>query len=136
MIAYLGCKRVLSEENLANSVEFVRIFVYGGKKEEDLVDTRVRMYKKQSKKKTSSLPPNPNSLRYYILRTHHLAFIWKRCLYAIVVPLPLNENGWKEDNGIVVPIWYKCSQLPPSMNKKKIRIHCRCRRCNYDRRIF
>ena len=103
---------------MANSVEFVRIFVYGGKKEMDLVDTRVRMYKKQSKKKTSSLPPNPNSLRYYILRTHHLAFIWKRCLYAIVVPLPLNENGWKEDNVIVVPIWYKCSQLPPSTNKK------------------
>ena len=76
------------------------------------------MYKEQLKKKTSSLPPDPNSIRYDILRKHHQAFVWKRCLNDIIEPLPLNENGWKVCNDIVLPIWYTCSQLPPHIGKK------------------
>ena len=45
LIEDLGNKRKLSEEALGNCVEFVRCFVYGGKNGEDLVDTKVRMYR-------------------------------------------------------------------------------------------
>ena len=98
-------------------MEFVRRFLYGGKNGEDLVDTKVRMYKEQSKKTTSSLPPDPNSLRFDILRKHYQSFIWRKCLEPHIECLPLNENGWKECDDNIVPVWYICSQLPPSMSK-------------------
>ena len=118
LIKNLGCESKLSDEDIDNSVEFIRRFIYNGKKGEDLVDTRIRMYKEQVKKKSSALPPDPNSIRYDILRKHHQAFVWKRCLNDIIEPLPLSENGWKVCNDIVLPIWYECSQLPPHIGKR------------------
>ena len=32
----------------------------------------------------------------------------------IVNPLQLEGYGWKEIDGMIVPIWYTCPQLPPS----------------------
>ena len=38
----------------------------------------------------------------------------------LVEQLPLNDNGWMvNDEGSITPIWYSCSQLPPSMCKKR-----------------
>ena len=92
--------------------------VYGGKEGESLVDTRVRMYQQQTKKKTSSLPPDPNSLKHDILRKHHQAYTWKRSIDQYIDPLPLNENGWNEEEGDLIPVWYTCKQLPLSLRQK------------------
>ena len=84
LIKNLGCELKLPDEDIDNSVEFIRRFIYNGKKGEDLVDTRIRMYKEQVKKKTSALPPDPNSIRY----DWKIRFVWKRCLNDIIEPLP------------------------------------------------
>ena len=92
--------------------------VYGRKEDEDMIATKVRMYCQQKKKMSSSLPPDTNSMRHDMLRKHHQAYIWRRCLQHMVDPLPLEGNGWKMDDGFVVPVWYTCPQLPPTIQKK------------------
>ena len=84
----------LADEALANIVEFVRKFVYCGRKGEDLVGTKVRMYEEQKTKRSSTLPPDPNSLKYDILRKHHQAYTWMRCLESILNTFSLDEYGW------------------------------------------
>ena len=119
MIEDLGRERCFPEEASDAYIQFVRCIIYGDKQGGDLVATKVRMYHDHTKKTTSSLPADPNSMRFDILRKHHQAYTWKRCLQALVEPLPLNDNGWKvNDEGLIIPIWYTCSQLPPGMCKK------------------
>ena len=122
LINQLGIDTNLSNEALADIVEFVRRFVYCGKKGEDLVSTKVRMYEEQASKRSSSLPPDPDSLKYDILRKHHQAYSWVRCLEPVVATLPFNEYGWKKVNGAIVPVWYTCPQFPPGGKKRKKRI--------------
>ena len=58
-------------------------------------------------------------MRFDILRKHHQAYTWQRCVQALVEPLPLNDNGWKvNDEGLIIPTWYTCSQLPPGICKE------------------
>ena len=45
LIKDLGKEKLLSEQAIDSCVEFVRLVVYGGYKDESLVDTRVRMYR-------------------------------------------------------------------------------------------
>ena len=119
----LGCERCISEDSFNACMEFVIYIVYGGKEGEDMIATKVRMYCQQKKKMSSSLPPDTNSMRHDILRKHHQAYIWRRCLQPMVDPLPLEGNGWKmDDDGFVVPVWYTCPQLPPTIQKKARKI--------------
>ena len=79
------------------------------------------MYEEQKTKRSSTLPPDPNSLKNDILRKHHQTYTWLRCLEPIVETLPLDEFGWKVDNEVVVPVWYTCPQLPSGESKKRKR---------------
>ena len=45
LIKDLGKEKLLSEQAIDSCVEFVRLVVYGGYKDESLIDTRVRMYR-------------------------------------------------------------------------------------------
>ena len=103
MIEGLGKDEMPSELILNDCMEFVRRYVYCGKPQEDLVATKVRMYKNQAVKRSSSLPPDPNSLRHDILRKHHQAYTWRRCIERIIVPLPIQKYDWKRVNGVIVP---------------------------------
>ena len=87
--------------------------MYCGKEKESLVETKVRMYKEQSKKRSCSLPPDQNSLRYDILRKHHQTYIWLRSLEPIVNQLPVEDFGWTKNSESLVPLWYTCPRLPP-----------------------
>ena len=42
-----------------------------------------------------------------------------RCLEPIVNTLSLDEYGWQEENGAIVPVWYTCLQFPPGNRKGK-----------------
>ena len=119
LISQLGVEEKLTDEALANIVEFVRKFVYCGRKGEDLVGTKVRMYEEQKMKRSSTLPPDPNSLKHDILRKHHQAYTWMRCLEPIVNTLSLDEYGWQEENGAIIPVWYTCPQFPLGNRKRK-----------------
>ncbi len=117
MIEGLGKDDAPSELIISDCMEFVRRYIYCGKPKEDLVATKVRMHNDQTVKRSSSLPPDPNSLRHDILRKHHQAYTWRRCTERIVTPLPIDKYGWKRVNGVIVPLWYTCPQLPKCLQK-------------------
>ena len=64
MIEDVGRERCFPEEASDACIDFVRCILYGGKQGEDLVATKVRMYHDETKKTTSSLPPDTNSMRF------------------------------------------------------------------------
>ena len=71
--------------------------------------SRVRMYRNQREKKSSSLPPDPNSCRQDILRRHHQAYI-RRCVEPWIESLIPEEYGWKKDiHGYLVVHMYGIS---------------------------
>ena len=89
--------------------------MYGGHDDEEYVETRIRLYKRQNKKTTLSLPPDPNSCLQAVLRANHQSFQWTRCLEENVEDIDMLKNGWDvRKDGMVVPVWFTCSQYPPS----------------------
>ena len=77
------------------------------------------MYKKQEKKSSPPLPSDLNSCTRAILLAHHQEFVSRRCLEKDIESIDFADNGWKIDkDGLVVPVWFTCSQLPPSVTKK------------------
>ena len=77
------------------------------------------MYEDQKVKRSSTLPPDLNSLTHDILRKHHQAYTWMRCLEPNVETLPPENFGWKEKDGSIVPVWYTCPKLPTVSRKRK-----------------
>ena len=71
LIDELGVNENLSDNAMEDIVEFVRKYVYCGRKGEDLVRTKMRMYQDQKTKRSSTLWPDLNSLKYDIIRKHH-----------------------------------------------------------------
>ena len=57
----LGEEKELSENAIQDCIEFVKLVVYGGKTDETLVQTKIRMYLAQKEKQSSNLPPDPYS---------------------------------------------------------------------------
>ena len=131
LIHELGLERYPSDKTLYNVIEFVRKFVYCGKEGENLVSTKLRMYEEQTVKRSSALPPDPDSLKNDILRKHHQAYYWLRCLDSMLDTLPFTEYGWQKVNNTIVPIWYNCPQFPPS-NKKRKRVEESGNKTNSD----
>ena len=118
LIEDLGKDETPSDVTITNCMEFVRSYVYCGKPNEDLVATKVRMYNDQAVKKSSTLPPDLNSLRHDILSKYHQAYTWRRCTERIIIRLPTDKYSWKKFNGvIIVPLWYTCPQLPKCLRK-------------------
>ena len=58
-------------------------------------------------------------MKHDVLRKHHQAYTWKRSLDQYIDPLPLHENGWNEEEGDLIPVWYTCKQLPPLRQKTR-----------------
>ena len=52
-----------------------------------------------------------------ILRKHHQAYTWRRCLKRLVTELPLEKHGWKKREKMIVPLWYTCPQFPKCLQK-------------------
>ena len=63
-------------------------YAYNGKPNEDLLGTKAQLYNAQALKKTSSLPPDPNSLPHNILYKHHQAYTWRQYTDSIILQLP------------------------------------------------
>ena len=86
----------------------------------DLYNVIYLTIKDTCKKKSSlPLPPDLNPCTQAILNAHHQAFVSRRCLEKDIEPIDFADNGWKMDkDDLVVPVWFTCSQLPPSVTKK------------------
>ena len=120
MIENLGCLKELPERDIEDCTNFVQTVMYAGRQNEGYVATRIRLYKQQKKKTSLSLPPDPNSCKYAILRAHHQVFQWLRCGHQNIEFIPLKSNGWKVDeDGNVTPLWFTCAQLPNSVTSKR-----------------
>lgn len=120
LLAGLGQELILSRENIDKCKEFIRSVIYQGNPNESYVQTRMNLYDKQSPKNktTMTIPPDEDSCTQHILRCHHRVYIWTRCNQSIIPTIDKFKNGWKlSEDGMIVPVWYKGPQLPPSCKK-------------------
>ena len=95
--------------------------MYAGRKNEEYVATRIRLYQQQKQKTSLSLRPDPNSCKYAILRVHYQVFQWLRCGHRNIEFIPLKSNGWKVDEGgsvYVYPATRICDQETKRMQQK------------------
>ena len=89
--------------------KFIRTVCYSGRKDESLVETRVRLYQKQKVKTSQSLPADPDSMKQAILRINYQLYYWLRSDQPMIEIIPLQENGWKVDvdKNSVEPVWFE-----------------------------
>ena len=71
-----------------------------------MVETRIRLYKAMKTKSSQALPPDPDSMTEAIKRMHFKTYYWLRFNDRIPDEIDYSKNGWKEESGIVVPIWF------------------------------
>ena len=108
----------LTSDNLENMLIFIQTVMHPGKEGEDYVETRIRMYEKQRVKSSLGLLPDKHSCQEYLKRSNLQAYIWKQCLMQdIDYPMP-EDNGWQLTDDGLVPLWFSCSQFPPSLCRK------------------
>ena len=131
LIESFGQNQSLGSENIDNVKEFIRTVVYSGKVDETYVETRIRLYKEMKSKSSSSIPPDPDSVEQAIKRANYQVFHWVRCCEVTIETVSFEDHGWKwdEEKRVVVPIWFKGKQLPPSLLTRRKKI---AKNLNYD----
>ena len=74
-------------------------------------------------KSSMCLPPDPDSAKQVIKRAHYQTYIWLHCTQINIEMIPFSNYGWQWCNkqGLVVPVWFTGSQLPPSLSTKRQR---------------
>ena len=79
------------------------------------------MYEQQKNKSSLTLLPDKHSAEEHVKRSNLQAYIWKQCLLKdINYPNP-EECGWQVEENSLVPVWFHCSQFPPSLSRRKPR---------------
>ena len=81
-------------DTINKCITFIETVMYGGHDDEEYVETRIRLYKRQNKKTSLSLPPDPNSCLQAVLRANHQSFQWTRCLEKNIEDIDMLKNGW------------------------------------------
>jgi len=120
LLAPLGKQR-LSKQDAEKILSFMQTIMYPGKQDEDFVETRIRMYEQQKNKSSLTLLPDKHSAEEHVKRSNLQAYIWKQCLLKdINYPNP-EECGWQVEENSLVPVWFHCSQFPPSLSRRKPR---------------
>ena len=73
------------------------------------------MYGKQKTKSSLGIIPDENSATQHLKRSCYQTCIWHQCTKQRIDYPPLNETwGWKDEEHGIVPVWYTCSQFPPT----------------------
>lgn len=109
----------LTQHDLDIILLFMQTVMYPGRQSEDFVETRIRMYEQQRTKSSLPLLPDRSSAVEHVKRSHLQTNIWKQCMNKdIDYPNPENY-GWKVEDNSLVPVWFQCSQLPPSLIRRK-----------------
>ncbi|XP_065053639.1 uncharacterized protein LOC135682604 [Rhopilema esculentum] len=126
-----GQDQSLESEKIDNVKEFIRTVVYSGKVGESYVETRIQLYKEMKSKSSSSIPPDPDSVKQAIRRANYQVFHWVRCCEVNIETVSFENHGWKWDKEkqVVVPIWFKGKQLPPSLSTSRKKT---AKNLNYD----
>ena len=72
-------------------------------------------------KSSSSIPPDPDSVEQAIRRANYQVFHSVRCSEVKIETVSFENHGWKwgEETQVVVLIWFKGKQLPPSLSTSR-----------------
>lgn len=102
-----------------NMLTFMQTVMYPGKEGEDYVDTRIRLYDQQKVKSSLSLLPDKHSSYEHLKRSNLQTYIWRQCLKQNIDYPPPEDNGWQQSDDGLVPVWFSCSQFPPSLHRRR-----------------
>ena len=104
----------MNEDENASVTRFIQETIYrGGKRDDDLVTTRMRQYDKLRVKTTQSIIPDPESIRYQIQRANMAAYYLKAFSSAVVEKIDPCESGWlRDEDSCFIPPWYRGPQMP------------------------
>ena len=95
-----------------NASKFMQDFLLRWPGIENLVDYRVRLYKKMKTNSLPTLPSDPNSMEQAILHTsriHYQLYYWLRFDTKEIDVINMEKLGWsvKRESGAVTSVWFK-----------------------------
>ena len=112
LLEQLGNGKTLSEDGNASVTKFIHETIYSGKRDEDLVTTRMKQYDKLRGKTTQSIIPDPESIRYLIQRANMAAYYLKAFSSPVVEKIDPWESGWlRDEDSCLIPLWYRGPQM-------------------------
>ena len=76
-----------------NISKFIQTIGYLGLEIENLVESRVRLYKKMKTKILLTLPPDPKLMEQTILRIHHQLYYWLRFDTKVIDVINMDKFG-------------------------------------------
>ena len=112
----MGNERTLDEDGETSITKFIHETIYSGKRDDDLVTTRIRQYNKLRVKTTQSIIPDPASIKHLIQRANMAAYYLKAFSSPVIERIDPCESGWlREENGSLIPLWYRGLQMPAAI---------------------
>ena len=101
-------------------MSFIQKYVYRGKTNEELVETRMRQYNTMKTKTTQTILPDPHSLKEHIKRANLQAYYWRHYLEHNKIKVDPSAADWlRDETNELKAFWCECSQLPTSMKGKR-----------------
>ena len=107
--------------DLSDALMFYHTVMYGGKPNETITDTRVRMFKSQKEKSSVNLIADEASVTQHLLRADLQTYIWKQCTFQNMTIPSIEGRGWYLKDDLILPMWFEGNQIPPSLVRSKKR---------------
>ena len=88
-----------------NVSKFIQTIFYAGLEIENLVESRVKLYRKVKTKTLLTLTPDPKSMEQAILRIHQQLYYWLRFDTKEIDVINMENFGWlvERESGAVTP---------------------------------
>ena len=77
------------------------------------------MYEKQKEKSSLRLIPDMSSCGEHVKRAWLQTNTWLQCMKRVISHADPMNYGWQQTEKGLKPIWFTCSQLPPSLQTKQ-----------------
>eukprot|EP00112_Aurelia_sp_Birch-Aquarium-sp1_P017335 Seg4002.3 transcript_id=Seg4002.3/GoldUCD/mRNA.D3Y31 product="hypothetical protein" protein_id=Seg4002.3/GoldUCD/D3Y31 len=92
-VAGRNIRKTLDEDGDASVTKFIHETIYSGKRDDDLVTTRMRQYDKVRVKTTQSIIPDPESIKNLIQRANMAAYYLKAFRSPVIEKIDSCESG-------------------------------------------
>ena len=92
-----GESAIVNEDLLYQVMSFIQKYVYRGKTDEELVETRMRLYNTMKTKTTQTILPGPHNLKKHIKRANLQAYYWRHYLEHNITKVEPCRAGWLRD---------------------------------------
>ena len=113
----------LTNDDVEGLKTFVQTVMYSGKMSEPNVECRIRLSALQDIQNSMNIPPDPDSLLQDLRKKQLQVNVWMqldKITMTIFVP---KSYGLKlrDEDGILVPLWYTGNQFPSSLQRNRRR---------------